>query len=459
MHSILSKVFCLFLISGLIGAKEYDLKTVLHDSLLFYEAQRSGKLPADQRVTWRGDSMLDDGKTVGHDLTGGYFDAGDLVKFGFPMAYTVTMLSWGAVDYADAYTKAGEMDNVLKAIKWGTDYFIKCHTSDTEFYGQVGNGNEDHAMWTRPEDWPKDKVRPAYKVTSARGGSDLVGETAAAMAAASMAFKKSDATYSEKLLKEAKSLYQFANAHRATYTEEISDAQNFYKSWSGFGDELAWSAAWLLRATGDAMYKTEVEKHMNEFGKQLKGKPVQFSWDDKTAGVQILLAEVTKEEQYKTMAKTFCDWIVHEAPKTPKGMVYLDQWGTLRHAGNAAFLCLQAGHAGINEAEYRKFAESQIGYILGDAGHSFVVGFGENSPTRPHHRASSCPVSRSTKCDWAAMNNQGPNPNVLTGALVGGPDKSDNYVDKRDDFVHNEVACDYNAAFTGALAGLLHLKN
>jgi len=51
--------------------------------------------------------------------------AGDLVKFGFPMAFTVTTLSWGVLSYEDAYTKAGELENVRKAIKWGTDYFLK----------------------------------------------------------------------------------------------------------------------------------------------------------------------------------------------------------------------------------------------------------------------------------------------------------------------------------------------
>ncbi|CAG2180693.1 unnamed protein product, partial [Oppiella nova] len=304
----------------------YNYSAVIHASLLFYEAQRSGKLPADKRVHWRGDSMFDDGKDVGKDLTGGYFDAGDLVKFGFPMAYTITMLAWGLVDYEDAYQKAGELENVRNAIKWGTDYFIKCHTSDTEFYGQVGNGNDDHAVWGRPEDWPKTKVRPAYKVTEAHGGSDLVGETSAALAAASIAFAKSDPTYSATLLTHAKSLYTFADKHRSTYTAEITDAANFYKSWSGFGDELAWAATWLLRATNDTQYKAEVDKHFNEFGKQLMGQPTQFGWDDKTAGVQVLLAEVTGDEKYKTLAKTFCDWVVNTAPKSPKGMVYLDQW-------------------------------------------------------------------------------------------------------------------------------------
>ena len=52
----------------------YDYKQVLSDSLLFYEAQRSGKLPPDQKVTWRKDSALNDKGEQGEDLTGGYYD-------------------------------------------------------------------------------------------------------------------------------------------------------------------------------------------------------------------------------------------------------------------------------------------------------------------------------------------------------------------------------------------------
>ncbi|KAG7174919.1 Endoglucanase A-like 1, partial [Homarus americanus] len=56
------------------GMLPYDYSQVLCMSYVFYEAQRSGKLPADQRVTWRGDSAMGDGSDVGHDLTGGYYD-------------------------------------------------------------------------------------------------------------------------------------------------------------------------------------------------------------------------------------------------------------------------------------------------------------------------------------------------------------------------------------------------
>ncbi len=42
---------------------------------------------------------------------------------------------------------------------------------------------------------------------------------------------------------------------------------------------------------------------------------------------------------------------------------------------------------GINTQEYLDFASRQINYILGDSGRSYVIGFGQNYPQRPHHRS------------------------------------------------------------------------
>ena len=87
---------------------EFDYAEALQDSMLFYESQRSGKLPADNRVAWRGDSDLTDGADHGLDLTGGYHDAGDEVKFGLPEAFSMTMLAWGGMDDASGYTRSGQ---------------------------------------------------------------------------------------------------------------------------------------------------------------------------------------------------------------------------------------------------------------------------------------------------------------------------------------------------------------
>jgi hypothetical protein len=73
------------------------------------------------------------------DLVGGYYDAGDHVKFGLPMAFTVTMLSWSLIAYGADVADAGELRHALESIKWGTDYFIKAHTEPDELWAEVIN--------------------------------------------------------------------------------------------------------------------------------------------------------------------------------------------------------------------------------------------------------------------------------------------------------------------------------
>nr|AXQ39837.1 beta-1,4-endoglucanase [Loboptera decipiens] len=442
------QIFLFILGSLTLCQAAYDYGDVIRNSLLFYEAQRSGKLPSDQLVTWRKDSALNDKGQNGEDLTGGYYDAGDYVKFGFPMAYTITTLAWGAIDYADGYTKANAMDGVRKAIKWGTDYFLKAHVSQNTLYGQVGEGQVDHNSWGRPEDMTME--RPAYKIDTSNPGSDLAAETAAAFAAASIVFKNVDSSYSNTLLNHAKELYNFADSYRGLYSDSISDAKNFYSS-SGYEDELVWGAVWLYKATGDNSYLTKAEQLYDEF--QLQYWNGNFGWDQKISGAEMLLSQITQNSKYTDKVKGWCDWMLYSQERTPKGLVFVSEWGSLRSAANVVFICLEAASSGISASEYRNFATQQIGYMLGDAGQSFVGGFGNNPPTHEHHRSSSCPDAPAT-CDWNTFSGTQPNAHVLNGALVGGPGINDDYQDVRNDAVHNEVACDYNAGFQSALAAL-----
>ncbi|XP_045614938.2 uncharacterized protein [Procambarus clarkii] len=439
------------------GMRPYDYSQALCMSFLFYEAQRSGHLPDNQRVTWRWDSALDDGSDVGHDLTGGYYDAGDHVKFGFPMSYTATVLAWGLLDFPDGYEAAGQTAYGKEAVKWATDYFIEAYTAHWEFWGQVGQGGIDHGYWGRPEDMYME--RPSAKIDEQAPGSDLAGETAAAFAAASILFQEDDPAYASQILDIAKELYDFADQKRLEYHNSITDAAAFYRSWSGYGDELAWAALWLNRATGDATYLTKAREHWDEFS--LGEDALQFSWDDKKAGVYALGSLVDPDNaQYETALKAFLDYLKNDAKYTPKGLVFLDMWGSNRHAANVAFLSLWAAKYGDQaDAEAnRQWAKGQMHYILGDVGHSFVVGFGVDPPQRPHHRSSSCPLPPASCTDGWAQNQDGPNPHVLYGALVGGPAEDDSYTDVRTDYTHNEVACDYNAAYSGALAALIELN-
>jgi hypothetical protein len=144
-----------------------DYGAALSKSLLYFEAQRSGRLPYGQRVRWRGHSGLTDGLQQGVDLVGGYYDAGDHVKFGLPMAFTVTMLAWGAIEFGDDVQAAGEWGHALEAIKWGTDYFVKAHTEPFVYWAEVRHA---HACSFLPLGLPVD--RDHFETTRDRKAAD-----------------------------------------------------------------------------------------------------------------------------------------------------------------------------------------------------------------------------------------------------------------------------------------------
>ncbi|MGA6161869.1 glycoside hydrolase family 9 protein [Amycolatopsis magusensis] len=441
-------------------AASFDYGEALQKSILFYDAQRSGALGSGNRVNWRGDSALADGQDVGLDLTGGFYDAGDHVKFGLPFAASMTMLAWGAVEEPEAYARSGQAPHLKSNLKWGTDWLLKAHPQPNVLYGQVGSGNPDHAWWGPAEVMPM--ARPSYKIDASCPGSDLAGESAAALAASSMVFAADDPAYANTLVQHAKQLYQFADTHRGKYSDCITDAANFYRSWSGYQDELVWAAAWLYRATGDAAYLAKAESEYNHLATEPQSSERSYkwtiAWDDKSYGAYVLLAELTGGERYFTDANRWLDyWTTgHNGQRvrySPGGQAHLDTWGSLRYAANTAFAALVHSENVTDparRARYHDFGVRQIDYTLGDNPRqsSYLIGFGANPPRNPHHRTA--------HGSWTDnLQQPAQNRHVLHGALVGGPGQpNDSYVDDRGDYVANEVALDYNAAYTGALAKL-----
>ena len=429
---------------------KFNYAEALQKSFLFYEAQRSGPLPDDQRIEWRGDSALNDGADVGRDLSGGYYDAGDHVKFGFPMTSSMTVLSWGVEAYRDAYSQIGQLDEALDAIKWGTDYMLQAHVTDAkgtqEFWGQVADGFVDHSYWGAPEDMTM--ARPSFKIDRQNPGTDLAAEAAASLASASIIFRPTDKAYADKLLQNAEQLYEFADTYRGKYSDAIPNAQTFYNSWSGYNDELAWGAAWLYKATGKNSYLQKAESiYQNQIGGLAQGETI--SWDDKSHGAAILLAQETGKQRYQQDVEGWLNaWVEGEngIQVTDGGLRWLRQWGSNRYAANTAFAAgVYADTVNDPGGKFSDLSESTIDYLLGDnpRNASYVVGFGKNSPQQPHHRAAG-----------SDLNQPGPNEHILYGALVGGPDKPNDfaYEDSRNNYITNEVALDYNAGFTGALA-------
>jgi endoglucanase len=121
---IIGVLFASLLFGNSAQAADFKYGEALQKSIYFYEAQQAGALPNWNRVPWRGDSVLNDGEDVGLNLSGGWFNAGDHVKFGFPMTDSATMLAWGAVDYGAAFISAGQMEELKNNLKFVNDYFI-----------------------------------------------------------------------------------------------------------------------------------------------------------------------------------------------------------------------------------------------------------------------------------------------------------------------------------------------
>jgi len=97
---------------------------------------------------------------------------------------------------------------------------------------QVGEVSADHSCWMRPEDMTT--PRTLYKVGGTKCGSDVAGQTAAALAAASIAFRTVDPAYSATLLAHARQLHSFATKCLGKYSDVVQNVNPYYTSYSGY---------------------------------------------------------------------------------------------------------------------------------------------------------------------------------------------------------------------------------
>ena len=126
----------------------------------------------------------------------------------------------------------------------------------------------------------------------------------------------------------------------------------------------------------------------------------------------------------------------------------LNEYGSARYDAAAQLCaCVYAKETGDNT--FVDWAEGQMEYIMGKnpMNRPYIVGYSPTAASHPHHRAAH--GSKTLNMDDPQTQTH-----VLWGALVGGPDASDWHRDITKDYIYNEVAVDYNAAFVGACAGL-----
>lgn len=429
---------------------KYNYAEVLQKSLFFYEVQQSGELPDWNEVEWRGDSTT-------HDyITGGWFDAGDHVKFNLPMSYSATMMAWGLYAYGDGVEEAGLGEMYRNNLDFVLDYLARCDLGDEVVY-QIGDGGADHKWWGSAELIELEMERPYYTCKA----SCVTGSMAAALAAGALALGEDNEKH-DYYIEHAKNLFEIADTYRSD--DDYTKAASYYDSWSGFWDQLFWAANWLYMATGEQEYLDKATSYIPNLNKMNQSTELSYTWgqcwDDVMQGGMLLYAMNTGDKTYIQRVNKHLDtWAngTDDKQTTAGGLVWMSQWGSLRYATTAGFLASVwsdyiAETDPTNSERYQNFAEKQINYCLGDNPNNFsyVIGFGENYPKNPHHRTA--------QGAWEDLQGAlGYFRHTLYGALVGGPTSADDnaYEDSVDNFQANEVATDYNAGFTALLCKMV----
>ncbi|CAG8710914.1 12744_t:CDS:2 [Gigaspora margarita] len=414
-----------------------DYSKLLAYSLYFYEAQRSGFLPENNRVSWRHNSALDDGKDRGVNLTGGYYDAG--------------------------YKLSNQTEYLREMVKWGTDWLITAHPKPSQLFVQVGSSQIDNGYWGPDTNVPY--PRPAYDINSTLHGTDVAAEAAAAFASSAILFRDffNDTVYASTLISHAINVYTFAENKTLQLSSRAIPGTYGYST-STYTDKLVYGAIWLYKATNQTQYLDKAINYYNQF--QLKDSLRIMSWDDQTGACNILLAQIYFRESsinytnYTTWSgetERYLDRIMTNKSNcsfTNGGLLWCK--GDSESAsipislyGTFGFFMYASYASTIEKANsYKKFASSQIDYLLGANPMKmlYVVAVHPNSPKNPHHAGAHGGTN------VVNLNDPPETMYPLYGAVVGGPDINDSYRDLRSDIVQSEVALDYNSAFQGIMA-------
>lgn len=429
-----------------------DAQALLDATVKFYGAQRSG-----DGANWLlgGTAChMNDGESIGADLTGGWYDAGDHVKVTLSIAYAAYVMLKGYDAFPEAFGDVNsqryegapnQIPDVLDEARYATDYLVKAHISENELVGMVGNAQADHRQWVgcaQQEALAADQGgRP--RVVNMDANADVSGITAAALALMSRLYRPFDATLADTYQTHAAQIYQIGKANPTG-----SNPGLYGQNGDAWIDEMLAGAAEMYRLTSDQTYLTDALDFNGRIENHGWAPNYSQSADFSRHSLYVGGAADAVGEFWRLDVENYAAKI--STNEFTSGAVYFDEWGMLRYAAGAAFSAALYSQV-TGDVPARDLAISQLNYIAGQNGYnrSFVIGVGPDAPQNPHHRNS----------DTLGV--------LLTGALVAGPTQrafnqgqganaivitQPGYADVTEDYVGNEVALDYNAGIVGLSA-------
>jgi len=458
-------------------------------STRFFGAQRCGDNQSwiHDECHWVDASLSAGGKTV--DLSGGWHDCGDHVKFGQTNSFAAGMmlhsyLNFGAVfedNYSPAFSEGNSngIPDILDEVKYHTDYLLKTLVGDRLYY-QVSSADVDHNSIAEPnfqsDQYSGGEGRQAFWVEVA-GASNIAGSNAAVLAMMSVAYREFDDDYADDCLDVAKKMYEFGDEHHETTHSLDSywelDSTYMAGTWE---DDMAWGAIELFNATGESKYRDVVPSFLNT--KDIFPKYFAPDYTNCAAFAAYSFDKYTGTDTYKEKILSEVENFQSAYPND-FGMTIFDTWGSIKYAAAASYEALLYYSLDSDNSSAFSFAKDNIDFILGDhedvgydapSGFSFVVGYGNDHPDEQvHHNAAAGLQTRdSVYGQW--HDEWYDNKHTLEGAVVGGPTAEDGgYYNRRDNtewegqkktaVKSNEVCIYYNAPFVAAVAALELLES
>jgi endoglucanase len=266
------------------GASVYG--TPLANALAFYQAERDGPdfIPSALRTA---PGHLNDGNAMTYltpkanpsgrfsgdltplgvqvDASGGWWDAGDYLKFLQIHSYTVGLLLTGVRDFPAQMGSAAPISNFTAEARFGTDWLQRMwdDSSGTLYYQVgIGEGNAttigDHDVWRLPQDddtfggsdplYRYIRNRPVFRAGPAGSpiSPNLAGRDAASLGLCYQVYKASDPAYANRCLLSAEHIFDLANtAPKGNLLTAIP--YSFYPE-TEWRDDLEWGATELARA-------------------------------------------------------------------------------------------------------------------------------------------------------------------------------------------------------------------
>ncbi|MFP4165439.1 MAG: glycoside hydrolase family 9 protein, partial [Chitinispirillaceae bacterium] len=189
------------------------------------------------------------------DLRGGWYDAGDYIKFTLTIATTVYYLLEAYEANPLTFTRVlstSDLPDVLDEAKHGLDYLMKTYPGDDLFVIQVGNGLDHNQGERLPENDALEGKRPALCAIS----PVHMGITAAALAKGARIFEaEGKSETSRHYLKKAQRILQRALSSDAldgpAYEKDATN--DFYRD-NSLEDNMCLGAFELYKATRNSEY-------------------------------------------------------------------------------------------------------------------------------------------------------------------------------------------------------------